>query len=163
MTLEEFVAAPPTEIVKYPDPVLTTRAAAVGNQPRELMAAVGKILTDAMYRAGGIGLAGPQLGLPYQVFVMDPYPYEPGGVTFLWDPEIRKLSTQTSAAWEGCLSLPGVRRKVVRPRRVNARFMTLEGEKKVGWDGLMARVFLHEFDHTQGILLFTRCGQDLPV
>lgn len=70
------------------------------------------------------------------------------------NPEILALSEQMEDGWEGCLSIPGIRAIMPRHRRVSARYRTRAGVKKEGaFDGFVARIFQHEYDHPNGIVI----------
>lgn len=96
------------------------------------------------------GIAAPQIGVSKRFFVMRP------GV--LWwvciNPEIVKVSEEWSNSDEGCLSLPGLRRKVHRPTSISVEFFNVDWQKE-SWNlhGINARVFQHELDHLNGILI----------
>ena len=158
-------------ILRMGNPQLLEPAAAVRTfATAELLALVAD-LHDTMQAAGGAGLAAPQIGVGLQVVVFgfersSRYPdADPVPGTVLVNPEITVLGDDSEEAWEGCLSLPGLRGVVARPGRIRYR----------GWDeygvpidrsvsGFHARVVQHECDHLRGILYpmrvrdFTRFG-----
>lgn len=150
MTLEEFINNPPTEIVKYPSAILREKAKPVGEVTETVRKAT-EIMLELMRKFGGIGLAAPQVGLPYRIFVVDHEPY------FFIDPEVIHLGTRTSCEFEGCLSLPGIQIKIDRPKRFMFKAKTITGEtKKYAYEGLMGRVSQHEYDHLNGILIIDK-------
>lgn len=103
----------------------------------------------AMTHYNGIGLAAPQVGQSLRLIVIATSPQP----SVYINPEIIKSSWRHNQMEEGCLSLPGVFGIVKRPRRVLARYLTLEGEIKQEWlDDMIARVYQHEVDHLNGIL-----------
>lgn len=112
--------------------------------PRSLI----DVMTQVMRDNGGVGLAATQLNFPYNVFIMG----GPYSVVAVFNPEIIFESEETTSALEGCLSFPGVYVDVKRPQRIEVKYQDLEGEWQnfdaVDYD---ARVFLHEYDHLQGI------------
>jgi peptide deformylase len=142
-------------LVKYPDPILARPAAKVEEftpELRELAAAMFGIL----YAARGVGLAGPQAGVGLRIFVANPNG-EPGeGERVYVNPEIIDTSGQ-EVAEEGCLSLPGITCKIKRATRVVLRAQDLDGRvfEEIG-EGLLARIFQHETDHLDGILIANR-------
>lgn len=114
---------------------------------------------DTMAAAGGVGLAAPQIGVGLQVVIFGfersaRYPDAPAvPLTILINPSITPLDSAESAAWEGCLSVPGMRGEVTRPDRVRYTGFDPQGgriEREV--DGFHARVVQHECDHLNGIL-----------
>ena len=140
------------EIVKYPDPVLqrpTARVTAFDEDLRTLATD----MFESMYKAIGIGLAAPQIGVGKRITVIDlSNQKNPKDKIVLVNPEIvHKEGRQVEE--EGCLSLPEIRDKVTRAARVKVKAQDLEG-KWFEMDGeeLLARAFQHEIDHLDGIL-----------
>lgn len=110
-------------------------------------------MIQTMYKAPGIGLAAPQIGMPLRLVVYD----AGNGAMVLINPEIVSYSEQTSVYEEGCLSVPDVTAEVVRPSSIKFRAYGLDGykfEKEAG--GLEARVVQHECDHLDGTLFIDR-------
>ena len=158
-------------ILRMGNPRLLEPAAPVGGfATPELRALVGDLL-DTMRAAGGAGLAAPQIGVGLQVvvfgFVSSPrYPdADPVPQTVLVNPVITALDDESEEAWEGCLSVPGLRGVVARPRRIHYAGFDAEGQaidRTVS--GFHARVVQHECDHLNGVLYpmrvrdFTRFG-----
>lgn len=107
-------------------------------------------MVETMLDAGGIGLAAPQVHVPLRLFV---WRNAAGTAAVLANPEIEPLGEETESAWEGCLSIPGLRGCVRRPRRIRWRGLDAEGRPAEGEaEGLAARVMQHETDHLDGIL-----------
>ncbi len=140
------------EIRTYGDPVLTTPAAAVTDIDGKVVR-----LVDAMFETlygsdAGIGLAAPQIGVRKQIFVWD-VGDEPLVVV---NPEI----VESRGEWiydEGCLSIPGLYVEMVRPKEVLMRGLDLDGNTvEFEADELLARLFQHELDHLNGVLMFDR-------
>ncbi len=108
---------------------------------------------ESMYAAKGVGLAAPQIGISKRIAVIDVSVGEdPTQKLVLINPEIvGKEELQTGE--EGCLSLPGFREQVTRPKRVTIRAHDAKGVQfeKTGED-LLARAFCHEIDHLNGRL-----------
>ncbi len=128
-------------------------------------------LYETMDAYDGAGLAATQIGVMQRVMVFgfesDPrYPEaEAVPMTALVNPAIEVLDETLEAGWEGCLSVPGMRGVVSRPRKIkywafDEHGNTIEREA----EGFHARVFQHEFDHLNGMLYpdritdFTRFG-----
>ncbi|MBM3639597.1 MAG: peptide deformylase [Actinobacteria bacterium] len=143
------------DIRTYGDPVLATVAATVDNIDGKIVRLADSML-QAMYRAPGLGLAAPQIGVQKQVFVYD-VEDEP---TVLVNPTI----VESSGEWvydEGCLSIPGLYVEMVRPKEVLLRGIDLDGnEVEIEADELLARLFQHELDHLNGVLMFDRMSDD---
>jgi peptide deformylase len=136
----------------YGDPVLRQVATPV----REITAEIKRIIadmTETMWHQVGIGLAAPQVGLPYRILVMD---NGEGGAQTLINPVIEGRSG-TIREEEGCLSLPGVFGVVERSKTITVRAMDADG-KPVSLEvtGLKARIVQHELDHLDGVLFIDR-------
>ena len=103
----------------------------------------------------GVGLAAPQVGIDtrFMLVTFNVGTRRAHKVTPMANPEILELSEDKVLMEEGCLSLPGMFGKVLRPAKLKVRWQNLEGrwcEKKLDkWD---ARIFQHEYDHLQGVL-----------
>jgi peptide deformylase len=130
------------------DPVLKQRAADVTDVDGALVRLVDRMLTT-MYEAPGLGLAAPQVGVRKRLFVYD-IDDEP---KVLINPQI----VESRGEWEfeeGCLSVPDLSWTIVRPKEVHLRGYDLDGnEVDIEADELLARLFQHELDHLDGILL----------
>lgn len=109
-------------------------------------------MKETMYKADGVGLAAPQVGILKRVVVID----IGDGVMELINPEII-CSTGEQNEVEGCLSLPGVSGVTERPMNVQVVALDREGyEVQVTGTGLLARALCHEIDHLDGILFRQR-------
>ena len=109
-----------------------------------------------MYQAEGIGLAAPQVGIQKRLFV-----YDIGeGPETLVNPEI----VDSDGEWsfhEGCLSVPGLSFEIIRPKEVHLVGRDLDGnEVSIEADELLARLFQHELDHLDGVLLLDHLERD---
>jgi peptide deformylase len=109
---------------------------------------------ETMYDAPGVGLAAIQIGVPRRVITIDATRGDdPKNPIAMINPEIVWESDETIAHEEGCLSIPEYLDMVIRPERVKARFLDLEGkQQEIDADGLLARVIQHEIDHINGVL-----------
>lgn len=109
-------------------------------------------LLDTMREHKGIGLSANQVGLPYRVFVMEG---EPAFACF--NPKIVDVSEEIVSLMEGCLSYKGVGVPIKRPAHVRVRFTAPNGNTMTRkFTGMTARIFLHEYDHLQGINFFRK-------
>ncbi len=143
-------------IVKFPDPILQRPAAAVTEFDDELRKLVADMF-ESMYVAQGIGLAAPQIGISKRITVIDlSNQKDPKDKIVLINPEIT-LEEGKQLEEEGCLSLPDIREKVRRAARVMVRAQDEYGNwsEREGTE-LLARAFLHEIDHLNGILFIFR-------
>jgi peptide deformylase len=140
------------EIVTYPDPILQTATEKVVDFDDDLRALAGDMF-ESMYKAAGIGLAAPQIGLSKRVTVIDlSNQKNPEEKIVLVNPEIIHREGKQYEE-EGCLSLPDIRDKVARAAKVKVRAQDLDGNwfEREGTE-LLARAFQHEIDHLDGIL-----------
>lgn len=153
------------EILKMGDPRLLRIAASVSAHEvgTPALSALIVDMLDTMAAAGGVGLAAPQIGVDAQVVIFGfeesaRYPdAEPVPRTVLINPVIEVLGDEEDEAWEGCLSVPGLRGVVPRPTHIRYRGLDEAGqviEREVS--GFHARVVQHECDHLIGRLYPTR-------
>lgn len=121
-------------------------------------------MQDTLQAAGGIGLAAPQIAESYRVAIVDipggPTRYgalEPAPLTAYINPVIEVLDASLQGFFEGCLSVPGLRGYVERPGRISVRFLDTRGDAHVReYDGFLATVMQHEFDHLDGRIYIDR-------
>jgi peptide deformylase len=139
-------------ILLWGDPVLEQPAEAVTNIT-EQEAKLVQDMIETMYKAPGVGLAAPQVGVPKRIMVTD----ATGGddksqLLVVMNPEIVATDGEQYED-EGCLSIPGFSATVVRPKRVVLKGVDLNGKDVIleGSD-LLARAFCHELDHLNGTL-----------
>ena len=121
---------------------------------------------DTMYNAYGVGLAAPQVGLPIRLFIIDTEPFSDSN-DLTKDEQLQlknfkktfinaKMILEDGKEWcfnEGCLSIPDVREDVYRNERITIEYCDENFNKKTEvFDGLIARVIQHEYDHIEGVL-----------
>ena len=117
-----------------------------------------KELVDSMWKNSGLGISANQIGYPYRVFAMRGETKKESMVCF--NPKIKDFSPEMNTMEEGCLSLPDVYGKVVRPAHVAISYQNEDGKEEGQLaSGLTARVFQHELDHLDGILFTDRVGE----
>lgn len=141
-------------IVKYGSQVLRKRAEPVTSVTPELQRLADEMI-EAMYEAGGVGLAAPQVGRSVRLFVMDvAREGEPRQPYVFFNPEIVAASPEKETAEEGCLSIPDVWAEVTRPEAITVRALDRDGKPFEVKDahGLFARCVQHEMDHLEGVL-----------
>ena len=115
-----------------------------------------KELSDRMFeemkKYGGIGLSANQLGLPFNMFVLGDHPdVEKGLKMTCFNPMIISSSVEEETMKEGCLTFPFVFLSITRPRKVVVKYEDENGDLKEGsLDGMISRVFQHEYDHMLG-------------
>ena len=139
-------------VILYGDPVLRQVAAPVAEVTPEIQRIIAD-MTETMWHQVGIGLAAPQVGLPYRILVMDD---GKGGAQALLNPVIDRRAG-TVREEEGCLSLPGIFAEVERARTIRVSAVDIEG-KPISFEasGLTSRVVQHELDHLDGVLFIDR-------
>ncbi|WP_086477175.1 peptide deformylase [Arenibacter amylolyticus] len=152
-------------IVAYGDPVLRKVAADIDQDYPKLEELLSN-MWDTMYNAYGVGLAAPQIGLPIRVFIIDTTPFSED--EDLSEEEQKALNgfkkvfinahilEETGEEWnfnEGCLSIPEIREDVSRKDTVTISYLDADfKEHTETYDGLLARVIQHEYDHIEGVL-----------
>lgn len=154
---------PVTPVLRMGDPRLWQVAREVDETKLDALPKLLEPMRATMAEYKGVGLAAPQIGVGLRVviFGMDANPRypeaEPVPHTVLINPKIEILTQETTNAWEGCLSVPGMRGLVPRPTHIRYRGVdengdTIDREAK----DFHARVVLHECDHLDGILYPSR-------
>ncbi len=139
-------------IIKIGHPTLRKVAAPIREFNKELRE-LAQNMIETMRLNDGIGLAAPQVNISRRMFVIDKHLIQEDWEAEAYiNPEILE-SEGAEAFEEGCLSIPGIREEVVRPTKIRVRYQKLDGSQvEEMMDGLLARVFQHEFDHLEGIL-----------
>lgn len=119
-----------------------------------------KDMADTMYKAEGVGLAGPQVGILRRVAVVD-VTEDHSGLLELVNPEIVETDgTQTGR--EGCLSVPGRQGVVTRPMKVKVHYQNRKGQwMELETEGFEARAICHELDHLDGRLYIDVMDREL--
>ncbi len=156
-------------IVAYGDPVLRKVATEISESYLKENALVANMF-ETMYNANGVGLAAPQIGLDIRLFVVDTTPFSEDEDAPNAAREILKdfkkvfvnpkIILEEGDEWvfnEGCLSIPDVRENVARKRYVTLEYYDENFKKHTEkYDGLIARVIQHEYDHIEGVLFTDR-------
>lgn len=152
-------------IIGYGDPVLRKVGVSITPDYPNLKEIIGNMY-DTMYNASGVGLAAPQVGMPLRLFVIDTTPFSDDEEmseadqikmngfkrTFI-NATILKEEGEEWSFNEGCLSIPDVREDVYRNPVVTIEYCEEDFVMKTEvFDGLIARVIQHEYDHIEGIL-----------
>lgn len=122
-----------------------------------------KDMENSMRHYGGIGIAAPQLGISKQIALIELLGVNRYGqeinlpLSVFINPKIEFLDQEVQGFWEGCLSIPGLRGYVKRPRKIKVNYMDEIGqERELIAEGFLATVLQHELDHLQGILYVDR-------
>jgi len=142
-------AMPKLDILRYPDPKLTTVAKPVKEIDARIKTLVADML-ETMYDANGIGLAATQIDVHERVVVIDTSE-ERDEPMVLINPEITWMNDERVKGDEGCLSVPGIYDGVERATEVKVKALDLDGkERTITADGLLAVCIQHELDHLMG-------------
>ncbi|OGN65243.1 MAG: peptide deformylase [Chlamydiae bacterium RIFCSPHIGHO2_12_FULL_49_9] len=155
------------KIHRYGDSVLRQKAHPISEVTDEVRA-FARDLIEAMIDHNGVGLAATQAGKLLRIFVIRDETTNAAGESILGEPEVMinpvlsKPSKETVSMTEGCISLPGLRVDVVRPKSIHIRYQNLQGE----WveeilEEFRARVAMHENDHLNGTLIIDRIDANL--
>ena len=154
------------EILKLGNPILRQIARELTKEEilsSEIQGLIPK-MWDVMKNAGGIGLAAPQIGISIQLAVIklesDSERYdnlENSEEFVIFNPKLEVIDEQKQGFWEGCLSVPGLRGYVERPRKLKIKYLNENAvEKEVVVEDFLATVFQHELDHLFGFLYVDR-------
>jgi peptide deformylase len=113
------------------------------------------VLAQAVIKYDGLGVSANQLGLPYRAFAI-----KAEKIIVCFNPFLLDVSEETVYLEESCLSFPNLYVKIKRPRTIKVRYTEPNGNVVTcKFDGMTARVFLHELDHLNGIVHLTHAHQ----
>jgi peptide deformylase len=152
-------------IIAYGHPVLKRKAEVINKDYPKLLELINNMF-ETMYNANGVGIAAPQIGLSIRLFIVDTNPFSEDET--LSDEERSQLKSfkkifinpeildQNGDEWsfeEGCLSIPNIRESVFRQESIKIQYFDENFTQHIeSYDGLLARVIQHEYDHIEGIL-----------
>ena len=152
-------------IIAYGHPVLKRKAEVINKDYPKLKELIENMF-ETMYNASGVGIAAPQIGLSIRLFIVDTNPFAEDDS--LSDNDRNQLKSfkkifinpiiidEKGDEWsfeEGCLSIPNIREGVLRQKQITIQYHDENFNKHTdSFDGLLARVIQHEYDHIQGIL-----------
>lgn len=150
-------------IVAYGDPVLRKVGATVEKDYPQLKELIENMF-ETMYESHGVGLAAPQIGKAINLFIIDSSRFEDEKY-----PNVKKvfinaeIIEETGEKWdfeEGCLSIPHIRENVKRHETLRIRYQDENFEThEETYDGIVARVIQHEYDHVKGIMFVDRLSE----
>ena len=131
------------------DPILRKKSKEVEKIDKKILTLI-EDMKETMYKADGVGIAAPQVGILKKIFVIDIY--DGNGPFVFINPEILETKGKQKDE-EGCLSVPGEDGEVKRPYVVRVRAQDRHGNTfEIEGEELLARAFCHEIDHLDGIL-----------
>lgn len=135
------------EIRMYKDEILRKKSREVKDVNERIKTLAGD-MAETMYKADGVGIAAPQVGVLRRIIAVD----AGSGLITLINPEVVK-SEGEQVGVEGCLSIPNVAGEVSRPQIVTVKGLNANGEPiEITAEDLLARVLCHEIDHLDGVL-----------
>ena len=152
-------------ILAYGDPVLRKTGQSINKDYPQLNELIAN-MWETMYNANGVGLAAPQIGLPIRLFLVDTGPFADDEELAPEEQEAlknfkkvfinAKIEEESGTNWafnEGCLSIPDIREDVTRKDTIEISYLDENFKPhKETYDGILARVIQHEYDHIEGIL-----------
>ncbi len=142
------------DIVLYPDPILRKPTAPITEFTGDLRRRA-EVMIETMHRNRGLGLSANQVGWSLRLAIVSETG-DPGDERVVVNPTIESLEGAV-AMEEGCLSFPGLTGLITRPERIVVSYRDLDGGTvREEADGLLARCFLHEIDHLDGILFISK-------
>jgi peptide deformylase len=144
------------DVIRYGDPRLLAENAEAIAGAADFPVLLGDMI-ETCHAAPGIGLAAPQIGVNARVAIIDlSVGADPAALLVLVNPEVLETSGEQKEE-EGCLSIPDLSERVVRPERVRVRAADESGRvREVEGTGLLARALSHEIDHLNGLLFVHR-------
>jgi peptide deformylase len=146
-------------VVIYGDPVLKQPGNDINKDYPRLKELISSMF-ETMYAANGVGLAAQQIGLAIRVFVIDASKYDDkieGPKKVFINPEIIDESQEVTDFEEGCLSIPGIRSKISRPKKIVINYLDENFiEREEEFDDIVARIIQHEYDHIEGKLFIEK-------
>ena len=132
------------------DPVLRSKSKEVERIDNSILKLVNEMLdTISGDEVAGVGLAAPQIGILKRVIVV----FMDNKFNAFINPEVEILDNESIVEEEGCLSIYSIKTPVPRPKKILIKALTIKGEEiEMEADDIMARIFLHEVDHLDGVL-----------
>ena len=152
-------------IIAYGHPVLKRKAEVINKDYPKLLELIDNMF-ETMYNANGVGIAAPQIGLSIRLFIVDTSPFsEDESLNDKDKSELKsfkkifinpEILDETGDDWsfeEGCLSIPNIRESISRQESIKIQYFDENFNKHIeSYEGLLARVIQHEYDHIEGIL-----------
>ena len=152
-------------IIAYGHPVLKRKAEVINKDYPKLKELIENMF-ETMYNASGVGIAAPQIGLSIRLFIVDTNPFaEDDSLNDNHRNQLKSFKKifinpviidEKGGEWsfeEGCLSIPNIREGVLRQKQITIQYHDENFNKHTdSFDGLLARVIQHEYDHIEGVL-----------
>ena len=157
------------DIALLGEPVLREIAEPINDITTEILAIADEMLAT-LEISGGVGLAAPQVFISKRLIIVaskptQRYPYAPlMPATVMINPEFSPLSDEMIKDYEGCLSIPSIRALVPRYQSIRVSYTDLQGQRlEVNFEGFIARVFQHEYDHLNGLVYLDRVENNQDI
>lgn len=148
-------------ITHYPTPVLSQKAENITTIDDNIRRLVAK-MAEIMFQNTGIGLAGPQVGLPLRIFIVC-LDGNKENIRVYINPTVTP-SGELDVTEEGCLSVPGIHAKIRRYKTCTVTATDLDGNEFTDEaEGLYARCLQHEYDHIEGITIVDKIGSAAKI
>ncbi len=158
------------EIALLGEPVLRQIALPIDDVTSTDIQQLAQTMLFTLDGSNGVGLAAPQIFESKRIMVVASkptprYPYAPTmPATVMINPEFMALSDDMVKDWEGCLSIPSIRALVPRYHLIRVSYMDLTGQRlEVDFEGFIARVFQHEYDHLNGLVYLDRVDSNRDI
>lgn len=144
------------QLIKEPNDFLKIKMDVFDFESNDAPKIAEEMIND-MIKFNGVGLAANQVGFNGRIFVMKPQTGKPYAVI---NPTIEQVSATSKLDIEGCLSFPNLFLYVNRPDKISVNFLDIDGKNvTMLLEDFEARIFLHEFDHLEGITFDTRVSK----
>lgn len=144
------------QLIKEPDTFLKKKVEPFNFEKEYAPKLADQMITE-MIKFNGVGLAANQIGFNGRIFVMKPRNDKPFAVI---NPTVESVSTTTKLDMEGCLSFPNLFLLIQRPDKIEVNFLDIDAKNvKIILRDFDARIFLHEFDHLEGITFDTKVSK----
>lgn len=146
------------KLVEYPHPSLRNKVDDFNFETLDACK-IEKNMIEIMQRKNGVGLSANQVDLNARIFVMRTFQIQKPPFAVI-NPEIIELSKKTESQLEGCLSFPNVYIMVKRPVHMTAKYFDISGKERIiQLEDYDARIFLHEYDHLNGVNFIDGSGK----
>jgi peptide deformylase len=159
-----------SEIALLGEPVLRRIAESIDDVTSTEIQQLAAQMLFTLDGSNGVGLAAPQIFESKRIIVVASkptprYPYAPEmPATVMINPEFIPLSDVMQKDYEGCLSIPSIRALVPRYQFIRVTYTDLTGQRlEVDFDGFIARVFQHEYDHLNGLVYLDRVASNQDI
>ncbi len=143
-------------IITYGNPTLRKKGYLIQEKNIELDNLIDNMF-QTLHQADGVGLTAHQVDKPLSLFIVDFYNDDENLKEVFINPDILEYSSEEDYYVEGCLSIPDIKEEIKRPISIKIKYLDKNfNHKEVTYEGLLARIIQHEYDHTKGILFIDK-------